>query len=88
MGYLVVDNPETQCVLPVDLAVEYTFSLDPFQKHAIKAIYNEENVLVTAKQDLVKLLLVNTKLLIVLKKASEYFIQHQLKVFPIKSFMI
>jgi antiviral helicase SKI2 len=49
MDYLIVDNPEKECTLPSDLAVNYTFQLDPFQKHSIRAISREENVLVTAK---------------------------------------
>jgi superfamily II RNA helicase len=34
---------------PPDVATPFTFPLDPFQKHAIHAISNDENVLVTAK---------------------------------------
>lgn len=31
------------------LAIKFPYTLDPFQKHAIKAIYNNYNVLITAK---------------------------------------
>ena len=34
---------------PVDPAITYTFSLDPFQQWAVAAIHSGENVLVTAK---------------------------------------
>jgi superfamily II RNA helicase len=34
---------------PPDVVTPFTFPLDPFQKHAIHAISNDENVLVTAK---------------------------------------
>jgi len=35
--------------MPSPLATEYTFPLDPFQQHAIAAIHEGQNVLVTAK---------------------------------------
>jgi superfamily II RNA helicase len=35
--------------MPQDPPINYTFPLDPFQQHAMKAICSEENVLVTAK---------------------------------------
>lgn len=49
MAYLKVIDPKTDCLLPQELATTYSWSLDPFQKHAIAAIHREENVLVTAK---------------------------------------
>jgi len=43
-------NPTEPCtVMPSPLATEYTFPLDPFQQHAIAAIHEGQNVLVTAK---------------------------------------
>ena len=43
-------NPSTPCTtMPSPLATEYTFPLDPFQQHAIAAIHEGQNVLVTAK---------------------------------------
>ena len=48
--FLRVVNPTEPCVnMPETLATEYKFPLDNFQMHAIAAISNEENVLVTAK---------------------------------------
>ena len=38
-SYLNIVNPNEDCILPDNLAYDYTFSLDPFQKHAIKAIH-------------------------------------------------
>jgi superfamily II RNA helicase len=65
--FLNIDNPNEDCDLPTDLAYNYSFSLDPFQKHAVKAIHNEENVLVTAKTSSGKTLV------------GEYQIAHSLK---------
>lgn len=49
-SYLRIINPSEPCIdMPAELAYEYKFPLDPFQQHAIKAISNHENVLVTAK---------------------------------------
>lgn len=48
--YLRIVNPTEPCTdMPQTLAYEYKFPLDPFQQHAISAIYKNENVLVTAK---------------------------------------
>lgn len=65
--FLNIVNPNEDCDLPTDLAYNYSFSLDPFQKHAVKAINNEENVLVTAKTGSGKTLV------------GEYQIAHSLK---------
>ena len=47
---LKVINPSTLCSdFPEKPATEYSWSLDPFQQHAIAAIHRNENVLVTAK---------------------------------------
>ena len=43
-------NPSAPCTtMPSPLATEYNFPLDPFQQHAIAAIHEGQNVLVTAK---------------------------------------
>ena len=47
--FLKVIPPNTPCDLPTDMAITYTYPLDPFQQHAIVAISRGENVLVTAK---------------------------------------
>ena len=45
--YLKIVDVKTPCTDTP--ATTYTFPLDPFQQYAVKAIYNHENVLVTAK---------------------------------------
>ena len=65
--YLRVVDTKSECVLPEPLAIDYSFSLDPFQKHAIAAISRDENVLVTAKTGSGKTLV------------GEYQIAHSLK---------
>jgi superfamily II RNA helicase len=48
--YLVIANPATEPLdYPGTLVTNYTYPLDPFQKHAIAAIHKDANVLVTAK---------------------------------------
>ena len=50
--YLNIVNINSDCIgFPEEseLAIQFTYKLDPFQKHAIKAIHNDENILVTAK---------------------------------------
>jgi len=50
MAFLRKIDVGTPCTtLPDTLAIDYKFPLDPFQQHAISAIHNHENVLVTAK---------------------------------------
>lgn len=78
--FLKVIDPNQDTVLDEKLAHEYSFPLDKFQKHAVKAINRDENVLVTAKTGSGKTLV------------GEYQIYHSLakgkKVFyttPIKS---
>ena len=69
-SYLNVINPSAPCenFPPQDqLACAFPFPLDPFQKHAVKAIHNGENVLVTAKTGSGKTLV------------GEYLIHHCLK---------
>ena len=47
--FLNIVDPNQDIDLNESLATEYSFPLDKFQKHAIKAINKDENVLVTAK---------------------------------------
>ena len=48
--FLTIIDPNQSIVLDEEsLCHKFDFPLDPFQKHAIKAIHNDENVLVTAK---------------------------------------
>ena len=66
--------------LPADPAISYTFPLDAFQAHAIAAIHNNENVLVTAKTGSGKTL--------VAEYAIAYALRQNQRVFyttPIKS---
>jgi len=46
---LKIIDPSTKCDDMPTLVTDYSWSLDPFQQHAIAAIHREENVLVTAK---------------------------------------
>ena len=69
-SYLTTVNPSAACEnfpQPEDLACLFPFPLDPFQKHAIKAIHEGHNVLVTAKTGSGKTLV------------GEYLIHHCLK---------
>lgn len=68
--YLNIVNPSAACedFPPAeDLACAFPFPLDPFQKHAVKAIHKGENVLVTAKTGSGKTLV------------GEYLVHHCLK---------
>ena len=67
--YLKVINPSEPCseFPESELATTFPFPLDPFQKHAIKAIHNGHNVLVTAKTGSGKTMV------------GEYLIHHCLK---------
>jgi superfamily II RNA helicase len=50
MSFLRIINPAKPCdEIPEKPATTYSWSLDPFQQHAIAAIHREDNVLVTAK---------------------------------------
>jgi superfamily II RNA helicase len=69
-NYLTIVNPSSPCedFPPEDqLACTFPFPLDPFQKHAVKAIHQGHNVLVTAKTGSGKTLV------------GEYLIHHCLK---------
>ena len=66
--YLKIVDPSKDIILDeLELAYNYKFKLDPFQKHAISAINHDENVLVTAKTGSGKTLV------------GEYQIHHSLK---------
>lgn len=68
-SYLKVINPNEPCqeFPEAELACQFPFPLDPFQKHAIKAIHEGHNVLVTAKTGSGKTMV------------GEYLIHHCLK---------
>lgn len=69
-SYLTIVNPSSPCEdFPAtgELACPFPFPLDPFQKHAVKAIHQGQNVLVTAKTGSGKTLV------------GEYLIHHCLK---------
>ena len=57
----------------MDPPIHYTFPLDPFQQHAMKAICNEENVLVTAKTGSGKTLVGEVQIAYSLRKGKRVF---------------
>jgi len=59
--------------MPEDPPINYTFPLDPFQQHALKAICNEENVLVTAKTGSGKTLVGEVQIAYSLRKGKRVF---------------
>lgn len=59
--------------MPTDPPIQYTFPLDPFQQHAMKAICNEENVLVTAKTGSGKTLVGEVQIAYSLRKGKRVF---------------
>ena len=59
--------------MPADPPIHYTFPLDPFQQHAMKAICNEENVLVTAKTGSGKTLVGEVQIAYSLRKGKRVF---------------
>ena len=59
--------------MPVDPPINYKFPLDPFQQHAMKAICNEENVLVTAKTGSGKTLVGEIQIAYSLRKGKRVF---------------
>ena len=76
MSFLNIVDPNAECVnFPnkEDLAHSFPFPLDPFQAHAIKAIHNEENVLVTAKTGSGKTLVGEYQIYHSLKKGKRVF---------------
>jgi len=71
--FLNIVNPTQDIVLDEPLAHEYTFALDKFQKHAVKAINRNENVLVTAKTGSGKTLVGEYQIYHSLKKGKRVF---------------
>lgn len=59
--------------MPADPPINYKFPLDPFQQHALKAICNEENVLVTAKTGSGKTLVGEVQIAYSLRKGKRVF---------------
>ena len=59
--------------MPADPPIHYKFPLDPFQQHAMKAICNEENVLVTAKTGSGKTLVGEVQIAYSLRKGKRVF---------------
>jgi len=59
--------------MPQDPPINYKFPLDPFQQHALKAICNEENVLVTAKTGSGKTLVGEVQIAYSLRKGMRVF---------------
>jgi superfamily II RNA helicase len=59
--------------MPSDPPINYKFPLDPFQQHAMKAICNEENVLVTAKTGSGKTLVGEIQIAYSLRKKKRVF---------------
>lgn len=59
--------------MPADPPISYGFPLDPFQQHAMKAICNEENVLVTAKTGSGKTLVAEVQIAYSLRKGMRIF---------------
>lgn len=59
--------------MPEDPPINYKFPLDPFQQHAMKAICNEENVLVTAKTGSGKTLVGEVQIAYSLRKGKRVF---------------
>jgi superfamily II RNA helicase len=73
MTFLQVINPNQDCDLPSDMAIEYKFPLDPFQKHAIKGISKDEIVFVTAKTGSGKTLIGEYQIAHSLRKGKRVF---------------
>ena len=59
--------------MPADPPISYPYPLDPFQQHAMKAICNEENVLVTAKTGSGKTLVGEVQIAYSLRKGMRVF---------------
>ena len=72
--YLKIIDPNLDIILDeLELAYNYKFKLDPFQKHAISAINHDENVLVTAKTGSGKTLVGEYQIYHSLKKGKKVF---------------
>jgi len=74
MAFLkIADIAKGPLEMPQDPPIQYSFPLDPFQQHALKAICNEENVLVTAKTGSGKTLVGEVQIAYSLRKGMRVF---------------
>ena len=76
MAFLKIADVRTgppQSEMPTDPPINYKFPLDPFQQHAMRAICNEENVLVTAKTGSGKTLVGEIQIAYSLRKGKRVF---------------
>lgn len=74
MSFLkVADVQKGPAEMPADPPINYKFPLDPFQQHAMKAICQEENVLVTAKTGSGKTLVGEVQIAYSLRKGKRVF---------------
>ena len=69
----IADVKQGPADMPADPPINYKFPLDPFQQHALKAICNEENVLVTAKTGSGKTLVGEVQIAYSLRKGKRVF---------------
>jgi superfamily II RNA helicase len=69
----IADVKQGPSEMPADPPINYKFPLDPFQQHALKAICNEENVLVTAKTGSGKTLVGEVQIAFSLRKGKRVF---------------
>jgi superfamily II RNA helicase len=69
----IADVKQGPSEMPADPPINYKFPLDPFQQHALKAICNEENVLVTAKTGSGKTLVGEVQIAYSLRKGKRVF---------------
>ena len=74
MSFLkVADVQKGPAEMPADPPINYKFPLDPFQQHAMKAICEEDNVLVTAKTGSGKTLVGEVQIAYSLRKGKRVF---------------
>ena len=74
MAFLkIADVKQGPSEMPQDPPIHYKFPLDPFQQHAMKAICEEENVLVTAKTGSGKTLVGEVQIAYSLRKGMRVF---------------
>jgi len=74
--YLNIVDSKSECINypnENELAHNFTFKLDPFQKHAIKAIHNNENILVTCRTGSGKTVCAEYQIYHSLKKRKKVF---------------
>lgn len=71
--FLKIADVKAPADMPADPPINYKFPLDPFQQHAMKAICNEENVLVTAKTGSGKTLVGEIQIAYSLRKGKRVF---------------